>query len=158
MKSKKINANKKALSNVVAVLLITLISVTAVSVLYSQLRPILSPEKALAPAFSCFDFKLNQPVTIQNACFNSETRKFEISLSQKQDISSHSLKFSFIQENNGEEWLCGGLCSSCIINSNSSNSVYYLPLDNIPFNAENSPKLLLSISGCQIDSRQLSIC
>ncbi|MEK6856316.1 MAG: hypothetical protein AABX66_04125 [Nanoarchaeota archaeon] len=138
------NINKKGISNVVATVLIILVSVIAISAVYVSLKPALTA--SLSPAISCLDLKLNSLLEVQSACFNNNTKKIEISIGSMTNLNGvNSIDFGL--DENGYtvyNWICGGSCSSCQFEGNK----YYLPIEGFSLNLTENQTIYLQVSNC----------
>ena len=82
--SNKIIKNKKALSQIIATILILIITIIAFSVL-SIIIINTTKTVSLSPQLSCFNLKTKQILSIEKVCYNQQTHDIEISINRKID-------------------------------------------------------------------------
>ena len=70
---------KKALSNIIATLIIISISLVAVSIVWINVKGLID-NVSLSPELNCLDIKLQPPKPINTACYNLETKTKEATL------------------------------------------------------------------------------
>jgi len=140
--------NKKAMSQVIAVLLIVLLSLIAVTTVWGVFKSI-TERTQLAPEFECTQLSANMPIRITDACYNPLTQDAEITLSRKLDTLDIK-KINFIIGSN--TWCCGlPECSQCQI-LETGEKIYY-------FDYETSPSsVALMIDKCFIEEKEIKMC
>jgi len=140
--------NKKALSNIIGTLIIISLVLVAISVIWITISGLIN-NVSLSPEINCLDLKLQQGVTIDSACYNSETKQIETNLKRslnKFNINSLSLT------SETEEWECSSDCGNCIILNEGQIKKYYLPAENL------AKEISLTIGSCFIETKNLGIC
>ncbi|MAG27998.1 hypothetical protein CMI47_20930 [Candidatus Pacearchaeota archaeon] len=138
--------NKKALSNIVAVSLIILLSIAAISLLSVYVFDIIK-SPALSPEYSCLNLQLEPPIQIQKACYSSETSEIQLTLKRSSDdLTIDAL--DFILDN--EAWCCGVDCPNCEILSQDTTKTYYFP--------ETSDSISLTFQNCLLDEQEIQAC
>ncbi|MCR4285110.1 MAG: hypothetical protein NUV97_03660 [archaeon] len=122
--------NKKAISAVVEVSLLILITVSLAGIIYMPLRGMVD-EPLLSPEISCSN-QAENPLIGMYACYNQETKKIEIEVVRKSGTIA-SLKFQVSKEGNTDSYSCGSGCSTCeLVGSTSDSKIYYIPLSEKP--------------------------
>lgn len=143
-----ITKNKKAISTIIATTIIILVSLVAITMLWSSVKK-LTEIVALSPEISCFDTKIAPPVTIKSACYNSETQKIETELKRNlEDIKINSMYIL----SDANEWGCGIKCSQCIILNQGETKKYFLDSEQKP------EKITIKIEKCIIETRDVGSC
>ena len=143
-----VTKNKKAISTIIATTIIILISLVAVTMLWSSVKK-LTETVTLSPEISCFDTKIAPPITIKSACYNSETQKIETELKRNiEDIKINSMYL--LSASN--EWQCGIKCSNCIILKQGETKRYFLDSGQKP------KELTLKIENCIIETKDVGSC
>ena len=146
--------NKKAVSNIVAVVSLVLLALALVSVLsYAFNKIIAAPQ--LAPAMSCLEMQTSFPLSIQKACFNAETNQTEITLKRKLDTEINSFDFLITTPAETSEWHAGPGCESCEVLSEGQVKTYYIE-QKINTNENNKAGVL--ISNCLIQTKNILSC
>jgi hypothetical protein len=146
--------SKTGLSQMVTTLLLVMLGIAAVGVLAGIILKIVNVPK-LAPEFSCLEWQLNPPLSIQQACYNLGTGDMEVSLYRGDDKYDIERIFFQVQTSDGSHiWQCGENCGECLVLSAGDNEKYY-------FNASGfgEPKRIsLSLFGCTFSERGISAC
>ncbi len=147
--------NKKALSSVIAVVLLISISILAVGILSTY---VIKSSKSiqLSPESSCLDLKINQALKIESVCYDSKLAIKEIKTTIRRNINTEqisSLSFTHIIENKRERWEVGGTCANCKLPEQGESKVYNLA----PSDFEGG-ELILSTSSCELDRKEIKPC
>lgn len=140
--------NKKALSNIIASLILILLSLVAVSMLWVTFNN-LSTKIQMSPEINCFDIKIQPPIKINSACFNSEKNQIEIELKRNlEELQINSL--GLITETG--EWKCSSSCGNCVILNEGETKTYFLE-------AETKPKeIIFKINECVVETESVGDC
>lgn len=144
----KIISNKKALSQIITVVLITALSIVAISILFVFTKGLIK-DIALSPEFSCFDINIDSPIKIQKTCYNQTTQDLEVTLKRKlHDTSITSL--DFIMQNS--VYSCGETDCNCIVLKQGETKTYF-------FSIEESPQqIIIKTQNCILDNKEVEVC
>ncbi len=141
-----VKMNKKALSNIVANVLMIILIVVAMGILAANIFEIIKMP-ALSPENSCIQIQLDKIVKIERACYNQGTGNLEITLERKRsEISVNELKFIL----DGNSWNCNSNCENCEILSKGKTKTYYF--------SPNAKEVAIVINGCLIETRDVERC
>lgn len=142
------NLNKKGMSSIIQISLLTMLSVMAISMVLGYVLELSDGlGSRLSPTVDC----IQQESEITNACINAEG-KVEINLEVALDESINKVNLLL----NQESFSCGGdSCQSCIISENENRKTIYINPTNL---AQSSDQLIVSINGCQAQPKQLGNC
>lgn len=150
MKLRKIQ-NKKALSGVVSVLIMVLISILAVTIMWVAIRELTRPETILAPK-SCIDFQINMPYELEGTCYNSENQEVVITMAKKYDkYKVDNINFLIDNRTKTSTWCCGEDCQNCKLPTTIPKQ-YFLPFTEKPLS------VTLEISGCTLETKNIRDC
>lgn len=147
------NLNKKGLTQVVSILIVTLFSISAVSLLaYSVF--VLSDGVSNSPAISCLQMQANFPVSIENVCYSKDTREVEVILRRNLDdrLSINKLNF-VVSGNKAEQWMCGDGCS-CNVVSPGGEKKYYFSVSDF----DSADEFSMIYYGCVVETRNIRDC
>jgi archaellum component FlaF (FlaF/FlaG flagellin family) len=145
--------NKKALSGVIAVVLLISLSILAVGIISTYVIKS-SKSVQLSPEYSCLDLKINEAIKIESACYNSNIK--EIKTTIKRNINTDqisSIKFTHIAENKKEAWEVGGSCLNCKLPEQGESKLYNLAPSDF-----SSGELIISSSSCELDRIKIKEC
>jgi hypothetical protein len=143
--------NKKAVSSIIATVILISLGLVAIGIVYTSARTIIT-DTLMSPEFSCIDYKTSQPITIQKICYNTETKEIELSLLKiSKDPYINKLEFVIDYETNSEKFSCDNSCSNCEILSASAKTYY--------FDSQDNPQdLTLIADKCILATKQISNC
>ena len=150
--------NKKAISPVIAVVLIVLISIASVSILSFYLIRISEKPSDLAPkVVSCIEIQQSPP-KIQSACMNSQTNRLEVAV-KRSPIDEYTAILGFFVESTGQTdvYECGASCSGkCTLPAEGSTKKYYFDIsyDLVP----DEVRLYVNSNDCEVDSVNIVPC
>lgn len=147
--------NKKALSGVIAVILLISISILAVGIISTYVIKS-SKSVQLSPESSCLDLKINQALKIESACYDSTSAIKEIKTTIKRNINTEQISnidFTHIIENKKERWEVGGQCETCKLPEQGESKIYNLA----PSDFEGG-ELIISSSSCELDRKEIKPC
>ena len=140
--------NKRGLSDIMAVSLIILVSVTATTFLFMTLN---EATLQLEPAANCALLSLEVPklLTIKEACLLGNEESLSVTLERSHTSSDFStIGFSISGDGPSAEFICGSTCGYCPIPSPGTLENYNLDLESMI----NPEFLTISVDGCAIDS------
>ena len=144
--------NKKAVSEVIATLLLVLLAITAVSVLGFFIKAQLNKQVvSMSPQLECIEMQANQMIKIENACYN-ETKK-EVKLTLKRAIDNFNIQeldFFAVSEGNKERFRCSR-CGNCRILKAGEIKNYY-------FDVEKAEKISITANKCEIEEKKIGEC
>lgn len=147
MKNKLIK-NKRALSNIIASLIIILLSLVAVSAIWITVNN-LTKQVSLSPEINCFNTKIQPPIKINSACYNEEKNQIEIELKRNlEELQITALEL--ITE--AGEWKCSSTCGNCIILNSGETKTYFLD------EKSKSKEITLKINECVIETKNVGDC
>lgn len=141
------NLNKKGLSSIVQVSLLTMLSVMAISMVWGYVSDLSSDfENQLSPAVDC----ISQESSIASACLNSQG-KIELSIDVGIEERISSLDISYSEES----FSCGQTCGSCsLVDEQGMKKVYVDTQENV--NLQDS--ITASINKCLPETLTISSC
>jgi|TARA_Y100000310_G_C20584972_1_gene764914 hypothetical protein len=118
---KQKHLNKKGLSNLIASVLIILLSITAIATLSTQIFSLVN-SPTLSPETSCPILLSKQPIQVIKTCYNTETSETEITLTRNnQNIKISQLSFLLDEES----FSCGESCGTCQILQTGTEKYYF---------------------------------
>ena len=142
---------KKALSTVVATLLMTLLAIIAITIVYFTIQSVINKAK-YSPQVSCAELQLETPLNIISACYNTETNNIEVNIRRgysKTEIET--IGFIIHTAANYSEYSCGGFGCGCTIPSEGNMKKYF-------FNEQNPEKIILKANNCILEEKQIKEC
>lgn len=141
--------NKRALSTIVASLLVILLSITAVLAIWITIKG-LTNNVALSPEINCFDVKIQPPIKINSACYNPEKKQIELEL--KRNLEELNMNSISILSDSNSEWQCSSTCGNCLILTPGETKTYFL-------NDETKPnEIIFKIENCIIEIKEIKNC
>ena len=143
--------NKLGMSSIISVTLVILIGMTLATTTGIIVTD--SSLSLLSPALKCSDVKIQEPIQITNAIYNSNTKNVEITLSRKLDaldITTFQLDFVSGPEIS-QSWSCDLSCGQCVMLSKGETKKYFVPIDDV--SSINS--INLKAEGCTLSSQAL---
>jgi len=144
--------NKKAISDVIAEVLLISLSIAAIGIVSYFVMPMIKNDTNLSPIISCIDLKSSPPLTIQDACFNQQTKDIELRITRAtKDLSITDLLFSITSDNNAKSFICNSNCHNCEIIQSGKVKTYYFNYPNFNTNAEIS----ISIDNCETNKFEI---
>ena len=153
MKRTSILKNKKALSDIIANLLLILLGILAAGIVFSVVVNKIQP--SLSPQISCLDLKLEQQLTIQKACYNQTNSQIELILKRKpKNTEINSIDFAINYNSGSEDFSCGENCINCRLQNPSSTKTYY-------FTSTTNTKpnsITLLVEDCILETKDVNEC
>jgi hypothetical protein len=145
--------NKRALSGVIASVLIILVAMAAIVVLGFAIKSLVQAP-ALSPKLNCLELQTSPPLEISKACYNSQTKEVQITVKRNtKDISISQLEFLIGSEAQNEKWACGLSCGgNCVILSKGQTKTYFFSPPEVPTESK------VSISNCLIETKPITEC
>ena len=148
MQNVKTKKNKRAISDVVSVVLTITGVLIAVLILALSIQQ-LSDNILKSPEFDCIDLSIKPPVKIINTCYNFEDKDLNIELEKTmQNIEIKSLEFLISTSQTTETFFCSDSCSNCEI-IKQGRKTYYLSSDDKP------ARVTIKINGCVLETREI---
>ena len=140
--------NKKALSTIVASLILILLSLVAVSILWTTFNN-LANRIQMSPEINCFDIKIQPPIKINSVCYSEEKKQIDVELKRNlEELQINSL--GLITETG--EWECSSTCGNCLILNTGETKTYFI-------DGETKPKeIVLKIDECIIETESIGDC
>ena len=144
--------SKKALSTVVATLLILLLSLVAITVVWIVVKNLISPQIVLAPK-SCIDFQINAPYYLGKSCYNETSKELIIDLNKKYEKYDITDAFFVVTEITGNSrWCCGKDCPDCKLPKTGLKKYYLSPIEQKP------KSVTLDINNCILQTNPVVDC
>ena len=145
----KFMKNKKAISTIIASLIIILLSLTAISIIWITIRGVTN-SIALSPEISCINIKITPPLNINSACYDSENNQIKVEL--KRNLDNLQINSIYLISNTGFEWQCTSTCGNCIILNQGETKNYFL-YENIK-----PEDITLKIEDCVLETKEIKNC
>ena len=145
--------NKKAVSGIVATVILILLSTALVGVLSLSIINLVQ-QPVFAPEYSCPILQSKNILTIQDACYNEVTKDIEIVLRRSGDESITINSLEFITNNNTETntWTCGNSCGTCKLLKVGNTRKYF-------FEADGTEKSLsIRANNCILEKQDMVKC
>jgi len=145
--------NNRAISGLVTTVFIIFLSISAIALIGYTINKF-ARAPSLSPELSCLEMSTKKPISIENACFNPQTKDIEVTLKRSiEDIQFNTLDFILLSSNNSSSWSCKSSCS-CIIPDASSKRTYYLNVDSITSNSQ----IAVKINNCALAQALITNC
>jgi hypothetical protein len=144
--------NKKALSTVIATLLIIVLSMIAITITWTAVRNLISEETLLAPE-SCLESQINSPYSLGKACYNETGKELIIELNKK--FGNYEIIDAFFIVNEITEtsrWCCGKDCPNCKLPETGLKTYYLSPIEQKP------TSVTLNINNCVLQTNPVVNC
>ena len=138
------NMNRKGLSEIIQISLITLLSIAALAFVWSYVTDISTDlEKQLSPTVDCITMQSK----IESACVDANG-KVLVKLDVKEKINVAEFRI------NSESFYCGqNACSSCSISEEDKQTIYLEPAQ-----ASSQDRVVTSLNGCTPESFVINPC
>ena len=147
--------NKKAISDIVAVMLIISLSVLAASMLFSYIS---KSTLTLSPQLNCLQAQANQMLKIENARYDSSSQEVLVSVNRNfKDSNINFIEFKIIKKDGTTKLYQFGSvtsCTSAAILKAGETKTYYLSGVGNP---ENLDSLSVSANSCVLDTKEIII-
>ena len=143
--------SKKAMSTVVATLLMVLLAIISITIVYFTIHGVINKAK-YSPQVSCAELQLETPFNIISACKNKETNNVEVKLRRgysKTEIET--IGFIIHSAADSSEYSCGGFGCGCTIPGEGNIKTYL-------FNEQNPEKIILKANNCILEEKQIREC
>lgn len=146
--------NKLGLSSVVAVVLIIMLSVSALSILGIYIKELIS-SPSLSPKIECLEYNSQEVLKIVSACYNQDNNEIVLGVQRKAGYSIEKVNFVYSDDSNSRTWACSSdTCGGCKIPDEGKSKNYFLSLDNY----ETNGKIEIGTGNCVIDSIDIYPC
>jgi hypothetical protein len=147
------NLKKKAISDVIATVLLISIAIAGAIILGLFAIPFLKENANFSPAVSCLELKGIPPIKIQNACFNDKTKDIELILSRDlKDIEVSSLLFAIRSGAKSLSFEISPHCPSCQMLEKGEEKKYFFSFADF----DGSANVAYSINNCLIKTEQVN--
>ncbi|MDO8460367.1 MAG: hypothetical protein Q7S74_04615 [Nanoarchaeota archaeon] len=149
-------SNKKAISDVVATVLIVLLVLVAVGIVGIYIKKTVS-EPLLGPESSCLNTQVRNILSIESACYNENSGYVKVNIERSlQEDSLDSFDFVLIQGQSKESqrWRVGGSCVGCVLPGVGEKKVYDLDAGK----SEEGSIVHVLVSGCGVASENVGTC
>jgi len=141
--------NKKALSTIIASLIIILLSITAVSIIWITIKG-LTNSVALSPEINCLNIKIQPLIKINSACYNPENKQIEVEL--KRNLEEMQINSISILSDSSSEWKCSSTCGNCLILNPGETKTYFLSEESKP------NEITFGIENCITETKEIKNC
>ena len=139
--------NKKGISQVVSVVIFILLITISIGIVWTSLNNLFTD---LSPTFDCTQAKIEQPLRIENACYDSSN----VVLTLRRTLSQteiNTIDFTIIFDDKEKlEYYCGADCDKSIILEKGATEEYKFDVGDI------SPKsIIIGINSCVLVSAEI---
>ena len=142
--------NKSGLSAVVATTLLIVLVIASASILYLTVNQ-LTKEPLESPQLSCPELQTTPPISIGNACYNSETKDTEIILNKITNQQINLIEFILDFKPERQNFKCDNECGNCKILTQNSKTYY--------INSETKPKeITIKTNECELETQKILDC
>ncbi len=151
MQNKLARKNKRAISSIVASILIVFLSITALALVWKAISPAIAVD--FSPQVSCLQSQLQNAIKIKSACFDEITSKTMVRLERSLGSNIDELGFIF-NGDQSESFVCSNnenICSNCKILEEGEVKDYY-------FTNRKSDSLSIKSNGCIIAQKDILPC
>lgn len=143
--------NKRALSTVVATLLMTLLAIIAITIVYFTIQGVINKAK-YSPQVSCAELQLETPFNIISACYNTKTNNVEVKIRRSYSKTEiETIGFMIPTTADYSEYSCGGFGCGCTIPDEGNMKTYF-------FNEQDVEKIILKANNCILEEKQIREC
>jgi len=146
--------NKKGLAGAVAVVMLMMIGITAISIVAMYYNKILENSGSqLAPAFSCLEMQTSETIKIKNACYNPQTNQTEIKIERSiKEFQIPYLDFLISSDDEESSWSCGPSCGNCVLPKTGQTKTLFFKTE------KQQTEVTARISSCVLDKRKINLC
>jgi len=161
VKMNKITGNlfkkdKKALSTIVATLLVLLLCIIAIAIIYFTIQNLINKTR-YSPQFTCSEIKLENPIEIISSCYNLETNNIEITVTNSfSRINVEKIGFLIKSSTDYSEYACGEIGCGCIVPEKGNTKTYFFEFS--PEQIIQQEKLVLKVNNCILTEKQIKKC
>ncbi|OIO81552.1 hypothetical protein AUJ84_00805 [Candidatus Pacearchaeota archaeon CG1_02_32_132] len=144
--------NKKGISEVISVVMIIMLTVSAAAIVFATVRSSISQ---LSPGIDCTTHTISNTLSVKYACYDKELNRIELTI--KRNINEDSISradFKILGEGSSEELICGNTCGGCNLLSPGETKNYYLEELKI----KNPESVVLSVDGCTLEKTTIRPC
>ncbi len=159
MKYKKILMREKnGLSSVVATLLIVLLSIIALTMVYSTVNNIMNSIKT-SPTLTCSDFQFSSPIEIVSSCYDTDKNEINIQIRRSfSNLEFNDLKFVFTSSstNNIKTYSCAeNICGCSILNPGEIKNYRF---KQTPEDISSFDRIYLKVNECDLINKEVTLC
>ena len=141
--------NNRGISQVVAIAVLILLAIIAISALWVAVKPIVS----LSPELSCTQLQLSEPqvLSIEKACYDSSGGEVVLTLSRSlSSINDKTLDFSLAFEDGKiNKYRCGEGCEGSSVLNRGETKKYFFAVDETPMQAS------ISVNSCSLETSDI---
>jgi hypothetical protein len=147
--------NKKGLSQVIAVIIFILLVTISAGIIWASVKSLTT---TLSPEFDCTKAKIEQPLKINKACYNTEgpeTSDVKLTLERTfSNIEINRLDFTITFENQDSlNFFCGANCDAAAILKQGETENYYFEVgDNAGLQ-----NVVVGVNECILASKEIEI-
>lgn len=149
------NLNKKAISNVLAAVLLVPLSIIAL-VFLAVVTTNSIQDSFLSPKFSCPQIQIKNPILTQDVCYNISTQDVELKIKRGFNIYIDSLDFVINTGTQSSRWHCSTSCPDCGVQDEGETKTYYFHIGSFNNNEENTIHVLTE--SCLLDTKDIVEC
>lgn len=150
--------NKKALSPIVATVILLVLSIVAVSIVYVKVIQPATKKISMSP-LECIDMQTKKLITIKDVCYNEANKEVELTI-QKMVKDKTDLDFITKFKDTETEFTCN--CDYCEVQDNGIKKFFIDISKEIQENAGPPQIIILSVSDkeyrCDIESKVIKAC
>ena len=143
--------SKKAISQVIATVLMILLALIAVGTIWITTKNVVDKVQ-YSPEIQCMEMTKNPTIRILKSCYNQETEDVEVTL--KRAINDFEInKLNFVIDS--QKFCCGKPdCTDCEILNPTQTKKYLFDFSEQPI----PKKISLSIDECFISQKEIGVC
>jgi len=142
--------NKKGLIEIVSVAIFILLVVLSLAFTWAAVKNITD----LSPEFDCaqLQFEVEKPLTIDNACYNSETKDVELTLKRGflNNLEFTTINFIVSSDSSSSNYYCGNNCEDARILDAGETMTYFFKMEEANLNS-----VTVGINGCPFASAEI---
>lgn len=147
-------ANKKGFSNILALAIFIAIVISIAGILFVFFyKSIIGPK--LSPAFDCLKMQTNSFISIDKACISSDSGDIKLQIFRGTDnFDLNKAYFVLYSDSKSGKWCCGVGCNECVLPNNLETRNY--KMSSLGLGAVK--KVVLDVSGCVVDEKEVEEC
>ncbi len=148
-------SNKKGLSSVVSVVLIIMLTASAISLIGLLLKDMIS-NSSFSPQVDCLEYKTQEVLKIVSVCYSQENREINLAIQRKSGYDLSGLSLGYVHDGKSRRWNCDPMtCGGCKLPEEGTIRNYFL--GGIESYSSESEIRVYS-ENCQIDSEIIRPC
>ncbi len=147
--------NKKGISTVVASVLLIMVSIVALTLVWTAIRPMIAT--SLSPQISCIELQSESAIKINSACYNNNTKELELLIERSQKSELSEIKFTISSDNNYRDFICSSnseICANCQLPEKGETKKYFFLS-----NSQTPPsRITIKSDSCILDTKEIVLC